>query len=68
MNTGRDEIADGMKAEAFKVKCKNCIGLETHGSYNWCDFWSTTVDDAEKAFCSYFLPCLPKENEHASDH
>jgi len=62
MSVGADVIARVNDIEPFKVKCKNCQGFEFHPNYYWCDYWSTTIDDADKAFCSFFTP-LPVYNK-----
>lgn len=50
--------------EAYKVKCKNCTGVERHENYYWCDFWCTTIDDADTSYCSYFVPNKPIGDEN----
>ena len=58
-----------MSNEYYRVKCANCMACEEHFSsddrapHYWCDFWCTTVDDAQTAFCSYFTPHAPKEED-----
>lgn len=73
MSAGKEAIAEEFDTEPHKVKCKNCIALEQHGlsnllKYDWCDFWSTTIDDSNTAYCSFFTPSQPQrkgEDEHA---
>ena len=67
MSAGKEVIAEEFDTEPYKVKCKNCIALEQHRKFYWCDFWSTTIDDSNTAYCSFFTPAQPrrKEDEHA---
>lgn len=58
--------------EYLKLQCRNCMACEEHFSsddrapYYWCDFWCTTISDAEQAYCSYFTPHAPDtEGEQA---
>ena len=69
MIVDKETIAEANCTEPLKVKCKNCMACEIHTAgllaYNWCDFWSTTIDDAATAYCSFFvpLPIYPAKGE-----
>ena len=72
MSVGADVIARVNEMDAFKVKCKNCQALEIHGvskllTNYWCDFWCTTIDNADEAFCSFFTP-LPIYNPQEGEN
>lgn len=52
-----------MSDEYYRVKCSNCMACEEHDNHFWCDFWCTTISDAEQAYCSYFTPHAPREED-----
>ena len=49
--------------EAYKVKCRNCIACEQDEGGYYCDRLSTQIGDADRAFCSYFMPYIKEDDE-----
>ena len=69
MSVNRTVIANEVDTEPLKLKCRNCMAFEEHSKFYWCDFWSTTIDDASTAYCSFFVPSYkPKESSNVSNN